>query len=391
MVTKILIFVKHMDGGTGTFVEQLVKLERMPLGHMSVGVVALEKPQYRTMPSKTSRVNYFSKKQLPPYQGIYAPRAFIQVLREALWLKRNIHRYKPDVILAIDNHCNVLACLCVLAFFMLRKPKLILTIHNNISAVVFPKLSSWERLLFKRICYLLFMLSNVIVCVSHGLASDAKSFFNLKKTPQVIHYGVDRNMIQTNARQAVDINDEPIFRAKSIHLLSVGRFAPQKDFITLIEAFALLHKVVPNTDLSIIGDGPEKKLLIDSITRHGLAKSAYVLGWKQNVYPYIKAADIFVLSSNFEGFPYVLLEAAALSKPIVATDTPYGPRELLGNNTYGLVVPMKSPQRLAQSLIALTNVNMRMKYQVLIEKRMNNFSEHLMISRYATLIHTLIS
>lgn len=386
---KVCVFAKHVDGGTGTFIEQLSWLKQGSDGKFKMKIIALERPQYRIFQSRTFQIDYFSEKKLLPYQYLFTPSACLHLFREIIWLRREIIIFQPTIILSIDNHCNMLVCLEKILFQRMSKIKLILTIHNNVSAVVFAKLPRWGRYLFRRVCHQLLVKADEIVCVSQGVARDTKNFFSLTRTPQVIHIGVDVQKIQKLARSPIDAGDARIFRSKTKKILAIGRFTPQKDFATLIETFTLFYKKKSNIDLVIIGDGPDKDMLVERVKNNDIERHVHFLGWKQNVYPYIKATDIFVLSSNYEGFPFVLLEAAVLNKPIVATDTPFGPRELLGNNKYGLVVPIKQPQALSSALVSLMNKKTYTHYQLQARKRVSEFSERSMIKRYQLLIKTL--
>lgn len=376
---KVLILAKHVDGGTGTFVGQIMRLEKT-----EIQTLVLEKPQHRNIAS-VFQIKYFSNNRLLPYYYVFTPSAILHLVRELIWLTKEIDRFQPNIILAIDNHCNLLVCLCKVLFRKYKKIKLILTIHNNISAVTFAKLPRWSRYIFQAVSRGLFVQASEIVCVSRGVARDAKRFFSLPRLPKVIYYGVDVQKIQQLSRQPIDRKDEAIFKTKTTKIISIGRFAPQKDFLTLIEAFSMFCKKRQDADLFLIGDGQDKEKLVECVKRHSVEKHVHFLGWKQNVYPYMKAADVFVLSSHYEGFPFVLLEAAALGKPIVATDTPYGPKELLGNNRYGLVVPMKTPHQQAEALLLLINRKTYTHYQAQIIKRARGFSEKSMIKRYQAL------
>jgi len=387
--TRVLVFAKHADGGTGAFIEQLMRLAHVSGGQMMTKMIVLEKPQFRIIQSFNAPIRYFSDKQLLPYVYILTPAAIVNIIREMFWLKNTIDIFHPNIILSVDNHCNVLVCLYKCIFFKFHNPRTILTIHNNISAVVFTKLPYQARMLFQATCRFLFSRADAIVCVSRGVAMDVKRFFSLQQLPLVIPVSVNTQRIRKLASSPFNAGDRFIFQAGITTILSIGRFAPQKDFITLIEAFALLHATKPNTHLCIIGDGPDKEKIVDCIKHYNLEKSVYLLGWKQNVYPYIKASDIFVLSSNYEGFPYVLLEAAALGKPIVATDTPYGPREFLGDNVYGRIVPMMQPEALSRALQAVMNKKTYVFYQSQIQARVVKFSEDEMLRRYVSLIENL--
>ncbi|MCK7491819.1 MAG: glycosyltransferase [Comamonadaceae bacterium] len=79
----------------------------------------------------------------------------------------------------------------------------------------------------------------------------------------------------------------------------------------------------------------------------GLANSVRLLGYRDNVYPYLRRADLFVHTCEFEGFGYTLLEALACGTAVVSTDCPYGPREILGDSEYGVLVPPNDPAALA--------------------------------------------
>jgi len=385
---KVLVLVKQVDGGTGTFVEQLMRLEHISTQPLSVRVVALEKPQFRSN-GGISYITYFKN----IHQLVRGYPLTLQTVRtvacEMVWLRRQVAINQPDIILSVDTHCNMLACFYKTFLSKNRSLQVILTVHNNISAVVFTKLPYQARMLFQATCRFLFSRADAIVCVSRGVAMDVKRFFSLQQLPLVIPVSVNTQRIRKLASSPFNAGDRFIFQAGITTILSIGRFAPQKDFITLIEAFALLHATKPNTHLCIIGDGPDKEKIVDCIKHYNLEKSVYLLGWKQNVYPYIKASDIFVLSSNYEGFPYVLLEAAALGKPIVATDTPYGPREFLGDNVYGRIVPMKSPGALYHALRLLLEGKVYAKYQRQIQMRIHQYSETGMMRRYLSLVDGL--
>ena len=383
----LLIFAKHIDGGTGTFVLQLTKLVSSSKGKIKISILALEKPQFRTIKMKGVTIRYFSTKSMLPYYYVLNPKALIHIFKELLWLKIEVKKTNPDVILAVDNHCNVLVCFLKLLMPKLTNVKLILTIHNNISAVTFSKLSLVSRAMFKVTCRFLFRQATKIVAVSNGVANDVQSFFELKNKPDVIYYGVNYSNIQKLAREPLEPKDGRIFKSKRLKVLSIGRFAQQKNFTTLIEAFADQRLKHINARLFLIGDGPDKTKLVTTVKKFDLENRVHFLGWKQNVYPYIKAADVFVLSSHYEGFPFVLLEALALKRPVVSTDSPYGPSELLENGKYGTLIPVGDSQSLANLLSNLfSNLLLYKHWEHLSKLRGEKFSEKLMLSKYFHLI-----
>lgn len=133
------------------------------------------------------------------------------------------------------------------------------------------------------------------------------------------------------------------------HLVSVGRLVPQKRFDVLLDALALLK-----TDLefraSIWGDGPLREQLATQASRLGLESIVDFPGFAADIKAAYDEADAFVLSSDYEGFGNVVVEAMACGLPVIATDAPFGPRDILDDGRYGLLVPRNSPVALAEAI-----------------------------------------
>lgn len=132
-------------------------------------------------------------------------------------------------------------------------------------------------------------------------------------------------------------------------ILSAGRLVRQKDFPTLIKAFALLRRRVP-CRLLIIGEGGERHNLQELAQRLGVADGFSLPGYAANPYCFMARADAFVLSSAWEGFGAVLAEAMALGTPVAATDCPSGPGEILSRGKYGPLVPVGDSEALAAAM-----------------------------------------
>jgi glycosyltransferase involved in cell wall biosynthesis len=135
-------------------------------------------------------------------------------------------------------------------------------------------------------------------------------------------------------------------------ILGVGRLTAQKAFDVLIEAFAQVRKS-QQVRLLILGEGEDRPMLEALIKRLGLADDVELPGYVSNPYPYMAHAGLFVLSSRWEGLPTVLVEAMSLGTPVIATDCPSGPREILKGGQYGPLVPTNDPMALA---LAMQNV-----------------------------------
>jgi glycosyltransferase involved in cell wall biosynthesis len=123
----------------------------------------------------------------------------------------------------------------------------------------------------------------------------------------------------------------------------------QKAFSVLIQAFAQVRKN-RRARLLILGEGEDRSSLETMISHYGLEQDVSMPGFVTNPYPYMAHASVFVLSSRWEGLPTVLVEAMALGTPIVSTDCPSGPREILMDGKYGALVPVDDPFALAAAI-----------------------------------------
>ena len=132
-------------------------------------------------------------------------------------------------------------------------------------------------------------------------------------------------------------------------ILGVGRLTGQKAFNVLIEAFARVRKS-QQVRLLILGEGDERPILEAQIRNLGLEQDVDLPGFVANPYPYMAQAALFVLSSRWEGLPTVLVEAMSLGTPVISTDCPSGPREILRNGQYGPLVPVDDPDALAMAM-----------------------------------------
>jgi glycosyltransferase involved in cell wall biosynthesis len=133
-------------------------------------------------------------------------------------------------------------------------------------------------------------------------------------------------------------------------IVGAGRLQRQKDFPTLIRAFGLVRGEHP-CRLIILGDGSGRSRLEGLAAELDLDADVDMPGFQANPYPFMARADLFVLSSAWEGSPNVLTEAMALGTPVVSTDCPSGPHELLDGGRFGPLVPVGDPQALARAMI----------------------------------------
>jgi glycosyltransferase involved in cell wall biosynthesis len=132
-------------------------------------------------------------------------------------------------------------------------------------------------------------------------------------------------------------------------ILAVGRLTKQKDFPSLIQAFAKVRQTKP-VRLIILGEGPDRQLLEELVKELDIEEDVSLPGFVQNPYAYMSRASLYVLSSRWEGLPTVLIEALYCGLPIIATDCPSGPKEILADGKYGLLVPVENIPSLTQAI-----------------------------------------
>lgn len=172
---------------------------------------------------------------------------------------------------------------------------------------------------------------NMCVCVSDKVLQAYKEFYGIENI-QVIHNLMDVDKIVKQSEEPMDVE----YQKDCINLVSVGRIEWQKNY----KRFANVHKKLIEDGINInsylIGDGIEKEDIEKLVSENRNLDTFHILGRKENPFPYIKNADIFVLSSNVEGLPTVLYEAIILGIPCISTDVA-GAKEIL-EDRYGLVV-----------------------------------------------------
>jgi glycosyltransferase involved in cell wall biosynthesis len=190
-----------------------------------------------------------------------------------------------------------------------------------------------------------------IVAVSRGVAEDTARIARYPaERISVIPNPVITASLQEQARQACS---HPWFAGAPRHgealIVGAGRLEEQKDFPTLLAAFARLRADRP-ARLVILGEGAWRERLLQQARHLGIAADVDLPGFQTNPYAFLARADLFALSSRWEGSPNVLTEAMALGTPVVATDCPSGPREILDGGRYGPLVPVGDADALAAGL-----------------------------------------
>ena len=253
----------------------------------------------------------------------------------------------PDVLLAAQNHVNLVAALA----FRIAHPRtrLFLAEHNDMLEGAQRARGPVNRLrpLAAR---LLYPVADGIIAVSRGVAESVGIVARIP--PGKIHTIYNPLLPDDLERLARARPSHAWFASKSLPVvLAVGRLAPQKDYPTLLRAFALLRARLPSR-LIILGEGAERQHLEALADSLGISAHVSMPGFDENPYACIAGADVFVLASAYEGFPSVLVEALACGARVVSTDCRSGPAEILEGGRYGRLVPVGDAAALARALQA---------------------------------------
>ena len=271
-----------------------------------------------------------------------------RVLKSAIPLMNYLQEVKPFALVSHMNHANVIAV--VAKYLSQTETKLILVEHNTLSA---DKSKLFRGRFVPFFMKLFYPHADQIIGVSQAVSRDLENKLNLPegRVKSIYNPVVDTDLID---RANLPIEHSWFQKADYPVVLAAGRLTEQKDFATLIKAFALLRK---NTKirLVILGEGELRNDLEKLVRKLDITEDVDMPGFVDNPYQYMKNASVFVLSSEWEGFGNVLIEAMACGCPVVSTDCPNGPKEILASGEYGPLVPIENAQALSQAIVQVIN------------------------------------
>jgi len=250
----------------------------------------------------------------------------------------------------------------LLKFIIKNKNVLIVSFQANIYALIIAYIfnvkiisrsntapNGWSKNFLKQKVFNFFLKkANLIVVNSYEFKKimDSKFKINCKCILNPFNFARIKYLSSIKSKNIIFSKDKKVLR-----LINVGRLVDQKDQLTILKALKIVIKK-RKVKLIIVGKGENEINLRRFIKYNGLSDCVKLIGYQKNPYNYIKAADVFILSSVYEGSPNVLIEAQYLKKYIISTNCPTGPKEILMNGRYGDLYPVGDFNKLAKLIIS---------------------------------------
>jgi glycosyltransferase involved in cell wall biosynthesis len=232
------------------------------------------------------------------------------------YIRKIIKENNIDIVISFLKK----ACIpMIFASFMNDKIKTIAAIRNN------PRAKFGN--LIGRLAAFLYRFADQVVTNSIAAEKICQKEYGMKNTT-TIHNPVNYKQIKENKKEIIPERYKQIFNSRKT-FINVGRLSKQKGQWHLVRAFSRVVEDNPDANLVILGTGDLRKKLEKLISNCGIEDRVFLLGYQDNVFPFLKASDCFVLSSMHEGLPNVVLEAKAVGLPVISVDCGTGPREIL--------------------------------------------------------------
>lgn len=362
-MTKIALFIPSLRGGGAENIFLNLSKGLLDKGYLVDLVLCQRKGEYLTKVDERVVVVDLQSDRL-----LYALLPLFSYLKEQ----------RPKVLISGIFHVNIISLLAVLLSGL--KTSIVVTEHNPFS-ITQKKLGLFKRFVTRMLIKLLYPYAKAVVTVSQGVRDDLIKNVGVKKNNiRVIYNPIDVFDIQ---KKSQDAPDHKWLKNKTVPvILGVGRLTDQKDFPTLLRAFAKVQRQI-DARLIILGEGEKRESLEALVEDLRLEEVVDLPGFVKNPYSFMGAADVFVLSSIHEGLPTVLIEALACGTPVVSTDCPSGPSEILENGKYGSLVLMRDPEALSNSILSMLESHLPEK---VLQERASFFSIDQAIGNYTKLI-----
>lgn len=292
-------------------------------------LVNLEGQLLKEIPEDVEVISLLEEKKLDNKNKISK---FFEKIIEIKLMKNKLKKIiKNEDILLNMNLRNIRLNICLKKY----KNKKIGWFHSTITSDIQTSLVKFNYKLFKQY--------KIIYNVSkEGKKDFDEQFPDLESKSKILYNSFDLDKIKEKSLEPLDKNN---------YILAVGRLLnDHKGFDVLIDAIKKLKMDNIKIQLIIIGDGPDREKIENQIKKNSLEKEVFINGFDENPYKWMNKSKMFILSSNYEGLPTVLIEALACETPIVSTNCKCGPSEILDDGEYGILVPVGDSEALKEGI-----------------------------------------
>jgi glycosyltransferase involved in cell wall biosynthesis len=289
-------------------------------------------------------------------------------------IAKYLRNEKPTIFYSSMTYVNVIAGLAtILAKY---RGKIIFSEHSNLSTRN-KNNPSYLSQIITFLAKIVYKRADVVVCVSEGVKEDLNKVIPDLKRLKVIY-----NPVENFCSKKREVDDK-------FKIISMGRMDKEKNFSLLIQAFSIvvnkLSGLGKNLELCILGEGYERENLKSLINKLHLDNKVVLPGFVNNPSEYLNSSDLFVLSSNREGFGNVIVEALSCGLPIISTDCLSGPSEILLEGKLGKLVPVNDVECMADAIIETisSRIEISTKHERMLRAR--DFSVEKIVTEYELL------
>ncbi|MFT7313637.1 MAG: glycosyltransferase involved in cell wall biosynthesis [Paraglaciecola sp.] len=375
---RVLLILPDLSGG-GAERTSLNLLEYLDPKQFEVDLALLEgRGEYFNIHRKSRHIitaqGWFSRQALR-FSADSIPRGMIHIFV----LRSLIAHHKPDIVMSSMADVSLPVALAWGLLPKMRKQVRWIAREGNHTEVVMRETipSPLIRMLVKKAISWAYRRTDAVIATSEGVAAGLSSSFAVPREKQIVIGNPVDVAAVTNA-----CCEEPSVNLPKHFIVAVGRLVYQKGFDILLHAFVQINQ--PGLHLVILGKGPEKLALLELAQSLGVGDKVLFPGFLNNPWSVIARAQCFCLASRWEGFGHVIVEAMACGVPVVVSDCPYGPAEIVRNQNEGVLVPMGNSEALATALTRLLNDEKRKNtLKKMALKRAQDFSADQIASYYA--------
>ena len=331
-MAHIALFIPSLDAGGAERVFITLAHQFIQQGHQ-VDIVLINK-QGALLKQCSPEINIIDLKSFKNFFGHIS-----NVTSRIRKLSQYLDQKKPDILLSTLTGSNLVA---VIAHKLcLSKSKLVLREACNLNNI-----KSTLRLYLMRKIY---PLAEQVICLTDTMKSELiEQVYIIPDKIKVISNPVDLYSIRIKAKEKIPLE----WQLKDIKfVLAIGRLTPQKDFPTLLKAFSLAYQKDKQLRLVILGEGKQRNQLESMTKKLSIQKQVYMPGYEENPYRWLEKTQMFVLTSKWEGYPNVLIEAMAIGVPIITTQYDASIKTIIKPYKQASITPKGDYEKLADIML----------------------------------------